>query len=150
MELVRDMGIKNSPWLEEIGVPKPDSLAERMEEGTTDPHPMGLPSLAAAAARVAAQDMAAQTPKKGAPKGAPKETPQRTVGRPQRKVNMESGRVVSPPKATTRASNEEDIQMINGRIQVVEIIGEEDVDVTSTKFKGVDPEIVAKARQANH
>ncbi|CAM6094658.1 unnamed protein product [Calypogeia fissa] len=74
MELVRDVGINNQPWPEEIGVPKPDNSVERMGEGTANPHPVGLPSLAATTTHVAAQDMAVQTSKKGTSKGTPKKT----------------------------------------------------------------------------
>ncbi|CAM6082564.1 unnamed protein product [Calypogeia fissa] len=146
MELVRDVGAKNHPWPKNLEVPKQDESAETRGVGTANPHPMGLPSLAAAAAQVAAQDLAALT-KKETPKG----TPQKKEGRPQRKVNVEPKRVASPPQSSARASDKEDVQIIGRVRRPIEIIDEEeDRGVRSTKFKKVNPEVVAKARQANH
>ncbi|CAM6082161.1 unnamed protein product [Calypogeia fissa] len=84
-------------------------------------------------------------------KEVPKGTPQRKEGRPQWKVNVEPKRVASPPQSSARASDEEAVQIISRGRRPIEIIDEEeDRGVKSTKIKKVDPEIVTKARQANH
>ncbi|CAM6086279.1 unnamed protein product [Calypogeia fissa] len=70
MELMRDVGVKNYPWPKNLEVSEQDESAERRGVGTANPHPVGLPSLAAATTQVAAQDLAVIT-KKGAPKGNP-------------------------------------------------------------------------------
>ncbi|CAM6086194.1 unnamed protein product [Calypogeia fissa] len=146
MELVRDVGVKNYPWPKNLEVLEQDESAERRGVGIANPHPVGLPSLVAATAQVAAQDLAVIT-KKEAPKG----NPQRKEGQPHQKVNVEPERVASPPQSSARASDEEDIQIISRRRRPIEIINEEeDRGVRSTKIRKVDPKIVAKARQANH
>ncbi|CAM6104268.1 unnamed protein product [Calypogeia fissa] len=146
MELVRDVGVKNYSWPKDLEVPKQDDSAERRGVGTTNPHSVGLPSLAVAAAQVAAQDLGAMT-KKEAPKG----TPQRKEGRPQWKVNVKPERVASPPQSSARAFDKEDVQIISRGRRPIDIIDEEeDRGVKSTKIRKVNPEIVSKAQQANH
>ncbi|CAM6086269.1 unnamed protein product [Calypogeia fissa] len=141
MELVRDVGVKNHLWPKNLAVPEQDESAERRGVGTANPHPVGLLSLAAIAAQVAAQDLAALT-KKETPRGTPQKE-----GRPQRKVNVEPERVASPPQSSARAFDKEDVQIIGRVRRPIEIIDEEeDRGVRSTKFRKVDPEVVAKAR----
>ncbi|CAM6094586.1 unnamed protein product [Calypogeia fissa] len=84
MKLVRDVAIKNHPMPGDLEVPEHDELAERRGVGTTNPHPVGLPSLAAAAAQVAAQDLAAISRRAKTPKS----TPQKNSGCPQRKMTV--------------------------------------------------------------
>ncbi|CAM6093850.1 unnamed protein product [Calypogeia fissa] len=83
MELVRDVAIKNHPWPYDLEVPEPDESAERRGEerrgeGIADPHLVGLPSLATAAAHLAAQDLEAVSTKQEAPMS----TPQKKSGGP--------------------------------------------------------------------
>ncbi|CAM6125048.1 unnamed protein product [Calypogeia fissa] len=80
--LVRDVGIKgfNIPKTPKE-VPR-DESEENKREGTSNPHQMGLPSLAVAAAQVVAQDLVAQEVVRGTPKGTPKRTSHKALEGP--------------------------------------------------------------------
>ncbi|CAM6102403.1 unnamed protein product [Calypogeia fissa] len=58
-ELVRDVGVKGRNIPKGLEAPPIDEVAEMKGVGTSNPHPVGLPSLATVVAQVAAQDMAA-------------------------------------------------------------------------------------------
>ncbi|CAM6086506.1 unnamed protein product [Calypogeia fissa] len=58
-EVVRDMGVKGRNIPKGLDAPPIDEAAEMKGMGTSNPHPVGLPSLAAAAAQMATQDLVA-------------------------------------------------------------------------------------------
>ncbi|CAM6124152.1 unnamed protein product [Calypogeia fissa] len=147
-ELVRDVGVKGRDIPKGLEGPPIDEAAKMKGVGTSNPHPVGLPSLAAAAAQVAAQDLATQGAKKGTPKGTPKRTPQKASGRPQRRVTIQAGRAASPPQSSARESKEDgDLQVIDGVKAPVEVHKvDSDTNLRLVKITRVDSEIVATAQ----